>query len=107
MKTIENCPVKDSAFWYKDKDKKSIMFESVQYNLSRVLYPNHICCKVVPPKFSKVYPIMGMQFVTPSKKKSSELFILSMADRLTASYFDQHKATMLGDKIITGTFCLE
>ena len=101
MKTIENCPVKDSAFWYKDKDKKSIMFESVQYNLSRVLYPNHICCKVVPPKFSKVYPIMGMQFVTPSKKKSSELFILSMADRLTASYFDQHKATMLGDKIIT------
>ena len=29
MKTIENCPVKDSAFWYKDKDKKSIMFESV------------------------------------------------------------------------------
>ena len=97
LKSIEDCPLHDlSLFWY--KGNKSTDWGPIKFTLIKALHPYHICCKaVVPTKVSQSFPIMGVQFGF-----SSRFFKVFMQDRLTASIFDQHKAKMLGDKIVTG-----
>ena len=96
LKSSWDCPMgNESYFWY--QDSKSLTFELIELELAKALYPNHICCKVVLPEFSPMYPVFGLQ-IGFSGKGSFKLF---MADQLTASYFDQHKPIMLGDKIVS------
>ena len=96
VKTLEDCPNGINVFWYKDNE--TFQFPHVEFELTKALYPNHVCCKVVTPKFSQFYPLAGIQIASPNNGS----FKLFMADQLTASYFDGQKTVMLGDKIVSG-----
>ena len=95
LKTTKDCPDGDNYFWYRDNE--TFQYPNVQFELTKALYPNHVCCMVVIPKFSEVFPLSGMKI--SSRNRTFKLF---MADQVTASYFDQQKTIMLGDKIISG-----
>ena len=91
LKTIQDCP-QYGAIWSQDGTGDS----TIQYNLSRALYPYLTCCKVIPPEFARDTPVVGMSMVFYYGS-----FKMFMADRLTHSYFDLHN-TMLGDQIVSG-----
>ena len=97
LKSSEDCPY---AYFYDE----SLNPTKIEWNLTKVLYPNHICCKVVPPEFSKFNPISVMDFSSRSGYENIS-YKLFMADGLglTASYFDLHKDIMVGDEIVSST----
>ena len=97
LKTEEDCPMQyNSYFWYKGNLSRPYQ-EPMKFALTKALYPNHVCCKVEPPEFSSVYPVIGMQMTLSGET----LYNVFMADKMTASYFDQHKKVMMGDKIVS------
>ena len=98
LKTNTDCPQDtwNSYFWFKS-DTSAANTTSIKFTLSNVLYPNHVCCKVVPPSFSKSYPVIGMQLTL----SGDVLYNVFMADQMTASYFNLHKKVMMGDKIVS------
>ena len=101
LKSIEDCPQGPprSFFWFKNNNSQTR--ENVNFILTRALSPYHICCKVVPPKISQNYPMISLQFAFSNNSRVTS-FTMFMADQMTSSFFDLHKSTMLGDKIISG-----
>ena len=103
LKSIEDCPKAYVMY----KDNVSLKYDyNITYNLTKALYPNHICCKVILPKAVNLYPIIGVQFTFSGWNSSSMNgeWQVSMAEKLTASFFDQHKTIMIGDKILSNLF---
>ena len=100
LKSVDDCPPTGHHFFSHSKfiNNKSTKSELIYFNQTKVLYPNHICCKVNPPELSKSYPLKQINLVL----NKSQGFSVFMADKLTASYFNLHQATMIGDKIVSG-----
>ena len=96
LKTTDDCPLTyHSLIWSKGEYTTSIYF-----NLTRALYPYHRCCRIITPKLSMYQPIFGVHIALSNS--SSLKFKMFLADKLIDSYFDLHKARMLGDKIVSG-----
>ena len=95
---LQNCELPTDAYenFISYENNNNLNDEPLQFQPTKALYPNHMCCKVVPPALSKHSPIAGMEFA------SSGSFKVSLADQLTFSYFDQNKDTMLGHNLMSG-----
>ena len=91
FKTISDCPRASHRF--KDIQRKS----RADLYLEKALYPYHLCCKISPPKESQSYVLNYLNiFMNGSNLRSFKVFL---ADQMTASFYDLHKRTMLGDKL--------
>ena len=98
LQSIENCYLPtaygENNIWYENNNTYND--EPLEFIPIKVLYPNHLCCKVVPPALSEHSPIAEMQFA------SSGSFKIFLADKTTYSYFDQNKDIMLGHNLVSG-----
>ena len=94
IKTIEDCPSEKSSLFWSKGSNSSPYKSSLKFNITKALYPNHICCKVVPHNI--LDPVFAMQF---SFLNGS--FKVLMSDPLTNSFFDRNKKIMQGDKIMS------
>ena len=105
LKSIKDCPSGDESYISYGGKAKSLasIIDFVEFNLTKALTPYHRCCRVIPPERSRTYPVFTIQFGWPAAVDNEGSFKVFMADRLTASFFDLHKAVMLGDKIVSGT----
>ena len=103
LKSINDCPIPEkSILLYEENEVSQNFIANITFELKKVLFPYHICCKLIQPELSTFqHPIKGLQLVFPSMSHVDTLQVY-MADQLTASYFDLHKTTMLGDKIVSG-----
>ena len=96
IKSIQKCP---NILWkFKNQTSRETV-KNTTIELTRALDPYHMCCKYIPPKLSKFYPVID--FRLEASKTNITSFKVFMADQLTASYFDLHKKIMIGDKIVT------
>ena len=102
LKSEIDCPISDKTFFTFDVFNISETLNWVDFKLTKALYPNHICCKVKTPEISKSYALIGMQIFTSFENKPYNAFTVYMADPLTSSYFNLHKSSMLGNKIVSG-----
>ena len=100
LQSIDDCPLTGSPLLSTTMhtNKQSKMSELIHFNLTKALYPNHMCCKVYPPKLAKLYPLEKIRFIF----NISQGFSVHLSDQMTASYFNLHKTNMLGDKIVSG-----
>ena len=106
LKSEMDCPIGEKTqFTFQIKNQnisESIsLIDFKDLKLIKALYPNHVCCKVKPPKLSKSSTLIGLHLFTSVKNKSFHAFEVFMADQLTSSYFDLHKTIMIGDEIIS------
>ena len=79
LKSIKDCPIGELVF----EDNKRIVAE---FNLTKVLTPFHICCKVIPPPISQSYSIVSVRMVH-SSNSTVQSFKAFMADQMTASFY--------------------
>ena len=103
LKSNQDCKHLKNHFGFFNRDKQFYDKYPIEFILTRALSPYHICCKVVPPDLSYSVPltVFAFQFNNHSLVESYRVF---MADKLTASIFDQNKLSiMLGDKLSSGT----
>ena len=98
IKSVDDCPLK-SYLWY---DEGHV--QHIKYNLSKALYPYHVCCKVIPPIATKSHGVIGIRIEFSTENKSIAAFKMFMADQFTASIFDQNTMKMLGDETISSVF---
>ena len=99
--TLDCLDVERSKVYYEDHEEEG----SLHVEITKALYPNHMCCQVFgKPNISESVDPIGVQLVFPVDR-NVESFKVYMTDRLTASYFDQHKRRMVGDEMkkIQGT----
>ena len=82
IKTPKDCP--KTIIWPTDIK----LTETIEFKLSNVLYPNHVCCKAINPEFLKLHPAVGMQV-----SFTNGSFKMFLGDQMTASYFDPHRST--------------
>ena len=94
LKSIDDCPV--GSFRFKDVDGR----HEAKFQLTKGLNPYHTCCKIIPPKLSHKHPIISIRISLP-ENSSVRSFKVSMADELTASFYEQHKTILMGDKIVS------
>ena len=92
LKSTADCPFGFHRF----ADDKS----QANYSLTKALYPYHLCCRIIPPKISQSYPVtyLNIYFNRSSHYRSFKVFL---ADQLTASFYDLHKRTMLGEDLVS------
>ena len=103
LKSNQDCKHLKNHFGFFNRDKQFYDKYPIEFILTRALSPYHICCKVVPPDLSYSVPltVFAFQFNNHSLVESYRVF---MADKLTASIFDQNKLSiMLGDKLSSGS----
>ena len=74
-------------------------FDKAEYIIEKSMDPHHTCCRIIPSKLSKTFPVNFLKIHFPESLKAQN-FKVFMADNLAASYFDQQKY-MLGDKIVS------
>merc|ERR1711994_740604 len=105
LKSIKDCPSVDESYISYGGKAKSLasIIDFVEFKLTKALTPYHRCCRVIPPERARTYPVFTIQFGWPAAVDNEGSFKVFMADQLTASFFDLHKAVMLGDKIVSGT----
>ena len=96
IKSVQKCP---NIVWRFQSLTSHKTVKNTKIELTRALDPYHMCCKYIPPKLSKFYPVID--FRLEASKTNVTSFKVFMADQLTASYFDLHKKIMIGDKIVT------
>ena len=101
LKSELDCPSGDKTFFNFASSNISEAIVFVDFNLSKALYPNHICCKVKPPEVSKSKPVFSIQIIFSPEGKTFNTLKVFLADQLTSSYFDLQKTNMLGDEIIS------
>ena len=94
LKSIEECP--DGNLVFEENNRLD-----AEFSLTNALTPFHVCCKIVLPNLSKSHHIISIRMLH-SANSSFSSFIAFMADQMTASFYDQHKTIMLGDKIVSG-----
>ena len=97
LKSVKDCQTRKSSFMFYPNRR---MDEKVKFNLTAALNPHLTCCKVMPSKHAKSYPLLQFKFgLYPDIINNS--FKVFMADQMTASIFDQHKEVMLGDRLVS------
>ena len=102
LKTIEDCQIDDgvkSKVYYRGSSDQS--WKNPTFELTKALYPYHLCCKVIPPDESQ--PVVGLRFIYSigSVNHTFKRFKAFMTANLTASFFTQHKNSMMGDPIVS------
>ena len=99
LKSVEECPNGPESHIV-ISDGVSVRAEPVSFELTKALYPFHICCKIVRPQVE--YPILNLVIDFSSINISFDSFKVFLSNKLTYSYFDLHKKIMLGDHIESG-----
>ena len=100
LKSEKQCPSGNGSYIYFGAQTDKLEWEAVKFSLTKALTPYHKCCKVVRP--NSTYSVNQIEFAWPAFKDDGNptIFLkVFLSDHLTASYFDLHKTTMLGDKI--------
>ena len=69
MKSVEDCPHGFHRFI--DTISKA------DFSLTRALYPFHLCCKILPPKISKFYPITYVKVFVNGSSNSATYYYAS------------------------------
>ena len=92
LKSTADCPLGFHRF-ANDRSR-------ADYSLQKVLYPYHICCRVIAPKISQSNPLtyLNIYFNSSSHYRSFKVFL---ADPLSTSFYDLHKRIMLGDELVS------
>ena len=104
VKSIDDClSFKNSYVWYKPKNTnlEDTGFELMKFELTRGLYPNPTCCKVIDPVASKNYVINGFSISFNGSNKQYKSFKIIVSDKISSSVFKQHNTNVLGDEILT------
>lgn len=92
LKSEEDCPW--GLVWNK------YISLAVEFKLTRALYPNHMCCKLIIINNTESEVMFAVQIEKLNlKNKSFDSFKIIMADQ-AISYFHQHKIEMMGDVIV-------
>ena len=105
LKTVEDCQIEDgvkSKVYYRGAYDQS--WKNPKFELTKALYPYHLCCKVIPPDESQ--PVVGLRFIYAigSVNHTFKRFKAFMTANLTASFFTQHKNNMMGDPIVSSEY---
>ena len=109
LKSTEECPT--AIFWF----PKNMSQVQADLKLAKALNPHHICCQVIPPNLSQTSPLISVHLFLSnnshilnifSVKNNSERspvqsFEVFLADKMTASLYDQHRTILDGDKIVS------
>ena len=59
LKSVKDCQTRKSSFMFYPNRR---MDEKVKFNLTAALNPHLTCCKVVPSKHAKSYPLLQFKF---------------------------------------------
>ena len=104
VKSIDDChSFKNSYVWYKPNNTnvEDTGFELMKFELTRGLYPNPTCCKVIDPVASKNYVINGFSISFNGSNNQYKSFKIIVSDKVSSSVFKQHNTNVLGDEILT------
>jgi len=90
LKSADDCPDKYTNYiWFEDGTGRNLEFKLV-----KALYPYYMCCKIITPNVTKTIIPQGILLY------HSTPFKIFMADKLTASMFDQNNMKTFGDELI-------
>ena len=109
LKSIEECPT--AIFWFQN----NVSQVQTEFVFAKALNPHYICCKVVPPKLSQISPVISVHLFlsnnshilnifrvkNATERSPVQSFKVFLADQVTASFFDQHRTILDGDKIVS------
>ena len=100
LKSNRECEHSKNHFGFYESE--NMTKTEVEFNLTRAFSPYHICCKIVPPELAKSVPLGLFAFQFKNHSLVNGTYRVFMADRVTASIFDQHKLSiMLGDNLVS------
>ena len=98
FKTTQDCPA--MAVWWNENDE--LRNETLQFTITRALFPNHRCCKAKPSENVKKKIINGLEVSYERGKIQNRLLesikILFFAEK-TYSVFQQNSPAMFGESI--------
>ena len=109
LKSIEECPT--AIFWF----QKNMSQVQADLKLVKALNPHHICCQVIPPKLSQTSPLISVHLFFTNNSHILNIFSVKnaserspvqaikvfLADKVTASFYDQQRTILDGDKIVS------
>ena len=97
LKSVEDCGARSKLTF----DGPGNITLSTRFKLTKAVNPQLICCKVIPPKISALYPLMIFSIYFDNIFDNNlhvEAFQVYLLDKLTSSYFFLNKM-IRGDKI--------
>ena len=98
LKSVKDCPDMGIVFYKpQEDDHEDEGLEYLQFELTRAMFPYHLCCRVKIPKAAKKYPMTGIEI--SFKNKSYDSITLLVNDRVSHSIFNQHNSKALGDNL--------
>ena len=98
LKSVEDCPDFATVFWKPQEDDDDA-YEFLQFELTRAMFPYHLCCRVLIPKAAGKYPLDGTDISFTNK--SYESITLLVSDKVSHTIFEQHSYKTLGDNLIS------
>ena len=98
LKSVQDCPDIGVVFYKpREEDHDDEGHEYLQFELTRAMFPYHLCCRVKIPKAAKKYPMTGIEI--SFKNKTYDSITLLVNDRESHSIFNQHNSKALGDNL--------
>ena len=102
LKKVEDCPsVENSYAWYEPNKSDPVDFKHIKFELTKGLYPNPICCKVIHPKDAQNKIMNGLEIAFKSSSRNYKSMKVLISDKVSSSVFEQHNTNVLGDKILS------
>ena len=98
LQSEEDCPM--TVVWWNENEK--LGFEVVNVSLTRALFPNHRCCRVLMSDNLRSKVIKGIEVRYEQEKYRGKLldtWKMLMFDRNVYSVFQQNTETIFGDSI--------
>ena len=98
IRTMEDCPQVKAKF----EENGTIVKRKLSLQLSRAVYPNGRCCRVVVPQLAKSNIVHRLYFrVYPNlyNNKNVEGFKMILSDPRSSSVFRQHEFNIDGDRM--------
>ena len=103
LRTPIDCP-NNSYFWFERKRndlvENVVEMKPLSFNLTRVLYPNHMCCKVNIPDLKEENLIKAISITTLNSNENFMSYKLYLSDQISDSPFTLTEKFNLGDEII-------
>ena len=98
LKTVKDCPEWGIVFYKPhEHDVEDPGIEELEFQLTRAMFPYHLCCRVQTPEATKKFPITGLEIGIMNKSYSS--FTVLVNDKVSHSIFEQHNSKVLGNNI--------